>query len=583
MGGIGQYHTLSELIGTKVVISELLQALARIPRSDVLRCLAGLATLISRETSHSPQEQLKLLHRFAPEDVAVMVQNALVSRQLQGAIFFRRQIWFVWQMALIACKDDSTMLHTAETQHQVGLCCLMASEVLKDVENVQAIDPDEAKTLGFAVTTLISLSDAVLGSEVIARCQLFWLEMHEDEDIKRLISRLHLAPIKHTFEKSYGVPLEEFIRFSYLLYYKFAESTLHDPPSALMFDSTQAFQGYFAQEHIVNSLKVLSTTPDNLAARLFGTPRQSWSLDSTVILKSPLLELAENKYVCLDLHIYRAFLVQGIFELLADAVGYDEMKQVLGGLFERYIDRIMLNFSPKSKLIATPYFNKTVFALDNTQEACDGLLVWPSFAVLLECKTNMLTTRQRYAMNLADTMKGINDQIATFSDPGDIKSKRRKGIGQLAFNLHRIISGEQIRSAGQVIDLLSVPKLHPAVVLYDDDLVNHAVRIHLNNEIIKWFEKYAFDRSRLGQTLLFSLKDIEYFEMLTENHSAEEVMREYIHFVEQHPTEIQSMFHEFTLARYPNEVRSDRGYALQTTNRVLRELQAELSRRKERK
>lgn len=580
MSSVGQYHTLSELLGTKVVVSELLRELAKIPRSDVLRCLAGLAILISLEASSSPQEQLKLLHNFAPAGVAVKVQEALLSQQMQGALFFRRQVWFVWQMALIACKDDSTMQHTAETQQQVGLCCLMASEVLKDIETSQRIDPEEAKSLGFVVTTLISLSETVLGSEVVARCQLFWLEMHEDEDIKRLVTRLQLAPIKQTFEKAYGVPLEEFIRFSYLLYYKFAESTLHDPPSALMFDSALAFKPYFAAEHMTNALKLMSTTPDGLAARLFGTPRQSWSLDSTVILKSPLLEVAENKYVCFDLHIFRKFLVQGIFELLADAVGYDEMKQILGGLFERYIERIMLNFSPKSKLIATPYFNNVVFASDKTQQACDGLLAWPSFAVLFECKTNMLTTRQRYAMNLMDTMKGIDAQIATFSNPTDIKSKQRKGIGQLAFNLHRILSGEQIKSDGEVIDLSSVSKFHPAVILYDDDLVNHAVRIYLHNELTKWFDKYGFDCSRVGHTLLFSLKDIEYFELLTENHSAESVMREYIHFVEQHPTEVQSLFHEFALARHPNESRSDLGYALQTTNRVLKELQAELTRRK---
>jgi hypothetical protein len=120
MGNIGPYHTLPELLGTKVVVSDLLQALSKIPRSDVLRCLAGLSTLISRESSHSPQEQRRILHNFVPPDIAKKVEESLTAQKLSGTLYFRRQLWFVWQMALIACKDDSTMEHTAETQQQVG-------------------------------------------------------------------------------------------------------------------------------------------------------------------------------------------------------------------------------------------------------------------------------------------------------------------------------------------------------------------------------------------------------------------------------------------------------------------------------
>lgn len=154
------------------------------------------------------------------------------------------------------------------------------------------------------------------------------------------------------------------------------------------------------------------------------------------------------------------------------------------------------------------------------------------------------------------------------------------GIGQLAFNLNRIFSGEQLKSEGKVIDLSSVPKFYPAVVLYDDDIVNHAVRLHLHAEMDKWFDKHGIDRSRVGQTLVFSIKDIEYLELLAENKSVEAVLREYVAFIEQHPTEVQSLFHEFALACYPKETRSSRGYTLGTTDRVLTALQDELTRRK---
>lgn len=182
-------------------------------------------------------------------------------------------------------------------------------------------------------------------------------------------------------------------------------------------------------------------------------------------------------------------------------------------------------------------------------------------------------------MNFSDTMKGINDQIAKFSDIGKRRKGDRKGIGQLAFNLSKILSGKRLQCDQRRLDMSKIPKLYPAIVLYDDTIANHAIRLHLHDEMIKWFRKHRIDYSRVGTTLLFTLKDIEYLDALTESMSAEEVMRDYIMFVEQNPTEVQSCFHEFALRHYPDQSRSNRGFALRTADRVLLDLERELIRR----
>ena len=58
----------------------------------------------------------------------------------------------------------------------------MANDLLKQIESVQFIDPEDARhSLPFLMTALISFTEISFGSEVIARAQLFWLEMHDDE------------------------------------------------------------------------------------------------------------------------------------------------------------------------------------------------------------------------------------------------------------------------------------------------------------------------------------------------------------------------------------------------------------------
>ena len=349
-----------------------------------------------------------------------------------------------------------------------------------------------------------------------------------------------------------------------------------------MYDSTKAFHDLFAKDHLEKALKVLSATPDDLAARLLGSPRQSWATDCTALIKTPLLQLGETQYVCPDLHMFRAFLIQGIFELLMDAMDPGKLKPYLGGLFERYIERLMLSFAPASPVLVNTYFNRIEFVSEDDQEAADGMLLWSNHAVLMECKTNMLTTRQRYAMSLQETTKAINDQIATFQNlvvksQGD--RNKRKGIGQLAYNLARILAGDQVRHNGKVIDLSGVTKFYPAIVIYDEGISNHVVRLHLQFKMIEWFKANNVDHSRVGHVLLFTIRDMEFFELLAHKIGAEKLMRDYIAFVEKEPRNLHSMFHEYVLDHYPQATEST-GLTLETTDRVLKAAQAEIERRK---
>lgn len=582
-GTFGPYHTLEELIGRKVVVADLVERLSKIRRSDVFRCLAGFSALLERHANSSYQQQIRILHEVTNPELAREIEKALKRDKVFGALFHRRQLWFVLQMAVICCKDDSTLTHDSKTLKEVGECCLMANDLLKAVECVQFFEPEDTKHLDYAMAALISYTELSFGSEVVARSHLFWLEIPNEEPLKKLAKRLGIRPsLDDLFGEKYGIPLKEFLLYVTALYYKFLESTIHEVPSALMYDSTKAFHDLFDKNHLERALNLLSATPDDLAARLLGSPRQSWATDSTALIKSPLLQLGDSQYVCPDLHMFRAFLVQGIFELLMKATDADKLKQYFGSLFERYIERLMLNFAPRSQLLINTYFNPVEFASGEDQEAADGILHWGNHAVLLECKSNTLTSHQRYAMSLAATTKAIDDQMATFQRLGDKKTgdrNKRKGIGQLSYNIARILAGEQVKCRGTPIDLSGVVKFYPAVVIYDEGMANHAVRLHLQFKMIEWFEANSVDHSRVGHVLLFTIRDMEFFELLSHKIGAEKLMLSYIAFVEKDPRNLHSMFHQYAIDHYPQAEESS-GLTLETVDRVLKAAQAEIERRK---
>lgn len=574
MSRIGPYYTLNELIGQKVEFADLFDELRRIPRDDFLRLAAGLLAIIDRNEAHDPSKQVELMRIFTPMELGLKIEEAIKKVEHPGAFFHRRQIWFALQIALFTCREDAKPLEQMELQKTFGYCCLLANDLLMEVELVRPHDPEEVKTLEYLVTALVSFHGSEFGHEMFTRAQLMWLEISKEEAIRDKALALGFdKTLDQAFADKYGIPLREFMFILTIVYFHFLAPTLKTPASAACYDPRVPFKNWFDDDHLTKTLALAGSTADKLALTLFGTTRQSWANDFTPLVKSPLIQRSDNKYVCPDINVFRTFYVQGIFELLMDAVGSNVFKQLFGDIFERYIEILIENFAPYSEKLANTFYRPICFVSDKA-EAGDGLFVWQSVAVLLECKAGILTTRQRYAMVTEETTKAIEDQLAKFGP----KSKDRKGIGQLAHNLQRIIAGDKIRKNQTEIDLSSI-KIYPALVVYDEAFGNHAVRLHLQTKLNEWFQENNVDMSRIGTLLLFTIRDVEYFEQLTRRVEAEKLMKEYIDLVEKHPNHIHCVFHDFAIMKYPRTDDSI-GFVLDTSKRVLKEVQDEGNRRK---
>jgi hypothetical protein len=130
----GFYIALEEITGKKTSVPELFGEITKIRRSDLFVCIAGMAELIKRDAL-SPKVQLAFLKAVLPDDLWKKIEAAVRPRMSEPwTIFHRSQLWLLMQMALLVGREDGPTLSEDELKRQFTQCCLMANDVLKQIE-----------------------------------------------------------------------------------------------------------------------------------------------------------------------------------------------------------------------------------------------------------------------------------------------------------------------------------------------------------------------------------------------------------------------------------------------------------------
>ncbi len=357
-----------------------------------------------------------------------------------------------------------------------------------------------------------------------------------------------------------------------IMLFKFTETIIKEVPIPLRFDPKVMFERSHDPETIDKAMRLVSSTPEVLAIELLAAPRQSWAHDFGPFIRKPVIKMSETDYICPDLHFLRNYFVQVIYELIVEALPNVNMKQLFGDLFARYVNKLIASGIPSSPLLGRVFHEKLVFETNTTAEACDGLLIWSSTAVLFEHKAGYLTTRQRYAMIPKETMAGVDSLL-------NKSGKDAKGVAQLAKNICRILSGEKLKSDEEVIDVAACKMIYPAIVVYDELLVNHGVRLHLQFAFDNYLKESGVDPSRIGPLLLFSIRDIEYFEELVEAIGAEKLIKDYAAFIRQNDRNPDCVFHIYANKHIPEACRR-KGATDASVDDVLRSVMVDIEQRR---
>jgi hypothetical protein len=258
--------------------------------------------------------------------------------------------------------------------------------------------------------------------------------------------------------------------------------------------------------------------------------------------------------------------------MLQNAYGPGLFRQLFGHVFAHYIDRLIGEFTYSGGILAKTYYKSPKFQGTN-DEVCDGLIQWAETTMFMEYKAGLLTTRQKYAGNQDETIRGIEDLLAR-DKPGG-----KKGAGQLADSLRRVLSGEIMVSESTRIDLSQCRQILAAIVVYDEGLGLHAIRNLVEERFRESLRDKGVSDGRIGPLLILTIRDIEVLEDVRQVASVERLLLDYAEFVRRNPRERTGSLNSFVYNRFPKKEANGNSLTEKTFQRVLDEAADELQKR----
>lgn len=562
----GVYFTLQQVANRTATVADLTHALAKLRRSDVIRWLAAISGWIDDDGVDQPKLADTLL---APDLWKGLDEHLRREPNIPGRVFHRRQLWFVLQMAVIACKEDTPEQPEDVMRHAVGECCLIANEILQRIEKKEGPGEGAEEVNKWLASTMVPLLELKDRAEILARAQSFWFDLPAKAAVQKKVSEMGVPDYDTAFSDTYGIPLREFFLLLMSVYSGFSGHSLHSK-APLLLDEATYLRPCFSEENIRRVLSHLSQTPDELADNLLSEARQNWSMDFTPLRRAPVIQVFPGKYACPDQGLLYRCICDGIYFLMQKAYAENKFTELFGYVFEEYVNGLVREFSCESDILVRTFFASPKFR-GTTDQAGDGLILRDDTAVLMEYKSRLLTTRQKYGGIREVTLKGIDD----------ILYKDKKGVAQLARNLARILRGERIVSGpGEGVDLSHCPHIYPAIVAYEESVALEAIRQRADANLRHELSKEGVDPGRVGPLLVFCLDDMEILEELAHKHNVRDVIHNYVDYVLNNPKDRAGHFRSYVYnSAYSKGDSSGQAWVERTFHRAMEEVSAEAERR----
>jgi hypothetical protein len=574
----GFYYTLEQITGQRASLPQLVHDLVKLKRSEVIRCIANLSMRTAGSQPLTWERQAPIAGQFLEEELFVKVRAfAEQPDNDNGVLFQGRSLWFMLQMTVVACREDTQPCDSQTLSWAIGRCCLMANDILDQIESLQQQPEPETddERDRWTVSSLLPLMEVRHHTELLARSYLLWFDIPQDQTVQRQARHLGLpSGFDGPFTEKYGLPLSEFFLILLGCYSSFGKAMAKG--LLPLFQPRLALSKGFSPEVIDWAMRLLSQTPDELSIALLGKPRQTWALDLMPIMRRPLLEVMPGHLACPDLSaLYRVF-ADGIYWLLHDAFADSrrDFRPFFGHVFGRYVERLIEQFTCPSSVLARMFYPSPTIQ-GTTDEACDGLIDWGPTVVLMEYKAGLLTNHQKYGGDMKATMSGIEGMLAKNAEHD------RKGAGQLAATLVSVLlRGETIACGDDAVDLWSCRTILPVIVAYEEAFGLHAVRNIVERRFRSFLSASGVDDPRIGPLLILTAYDLEVLEVVR-HHSkdgVESLLCQYAAYVKANPGDRVGGLHSFLYTKLPNLGSGD-SYVEQTFGRVIDEACAKLKAR----
>jgi hypothetical protein len=535
---MGHFLTLEHLGGMRATIADLMAELVKLNRSDVIRCVTAISVKLAEPNGSDHERQRAMARQLLPDDLMAGLDKWLRDgQQWNWALFHRRQMWFLLQMAVVACKEDTAACDDPTMAKTIGRAGLMVNDILQAIEPQQDGEKWKIDYHYCFVPSIIPILDQADRMEILARAHQFWFDLPKTAAIAKRFHQCNAQEFASAFEMKYALSLERFYLIAVSLWSGFQNHASNNA-SPLLLESDQYLVPHFGKDDTARAMAILSQSPDRLACDLFRKPRQNWAVDSSPLKANPIIEVFPGKYACPDIGNLHRYLTEGIYFLLQDAYVGDRFRQLFGYLFEAYINNLIGQFGIESDVLTRTFWPSPKFVGTNDQ-ACDGLLHDRDLALVMEYKTRLLTTREKYAGIPEVTWKGIEDIVAKNASGG------KKGAFQLASSIRRMLTEESVVSGKTEFCQANKTTIIPVLIAYEDAIGLGSVRRWADRKMRDALKKEGVDAAKVGPLLILTIHDIEVLEALSHKNQWADLIRGYAKYVQDHPDDPIATFGVF--------------------------------------
>lgn len=262
---------------------------------------------------------------------------------------------------------------------------------------------------------------------------------------------------------------------------------------------------------VINFFKLISTTPEEVKI-FFKSVREKIGLNIApqyetyiqgIFAEKPLLKFHDNCFLVVHKPLLLKKIAEGIFDL---SKSQGDFGNEFGKTFENYVEKLLLEYIPKEKIIAEKDLQKFT-----KEKVCDFIIVEKDFLYLIECKG---TEYSSYIATI-NAMKKDNSTKKISSGIVQLGSTAK----QIKNNCFQELLGDT-KSKKLISSIITFKQLYLVnIKWYWENVTTSLINEELKREIESTFayKPQILSISELEQLLDYSSKNsINYFEIFKE-------------------------------------------------------------------
>lgn len=501
--------TYREIFKKEPDLSELHKILKEYERREVIFLLAKLNILLGT-WQNTPQFELD--QRLSTYLLGGLQNELRETRgsSLSRVVFSRLTLLYVMKQACIACPEKGSQLNTRKAHSEMGVCCLMANDLLLP------FIPSPSDGLLERLTNLLPFADYVSHGNYpmeIGRTKLIFDEVSK---LQPLAARADFIDLLASFQNHLGLDASIFCELCFGCSSKFLNIKLEEleanPELAVLRRNTFFSKSQVPNEQATHFFQKLTISEPDFVKKV-NESKERPANDLTIFQAFPLVEIANDVFVCLD----PGFLVDKagrslywtlFFQIPEDQRG--KLASFWGAVFESYVNYVLeKSYSAGGKFLPDPRF-------PNGDASFDACILEGRNLLVLEHKSSVIRADAKYSGDPAKLKKELDLKFIEGEADG------AKGLTQISKHLYRFFNGEKLGDLSSA----DVDRVFPIMVCLENTMVVPYVGRYLNEQFREMLPRRGF-RQVVTPVFILGAPDIENLLGYLQSYALSEILESY--------------------------------------------------------